>query len=286
METKVKIKQEVGKQNYDVIINKGLSTNEDEKHLDKYRVILQRKKEQYGKELLDIQKAFLDKKKSIEIKNAVTKIDELSNEMKEVSPKLIQNSLVCLLLEKEINKYDALIKEKKKITKEIKDNSLINCEKLLVISRRKAPKPEKKENLSKIKKQEVILPKLKEEPIKKLKDEDDLLVEQIENIVSENIELLNKYSDNDTTRLTEISQLHSQYINEEDSLEKTTLTLALIVETLRLNLIFFKQILKNYRNSKEEYEIEYKNMIQELKEYLETYELLKERATENLKDNK
>ena len=68
METKVKIKQEVGKQNYDVIINKGLSTNEDEKHLDKYRVILQRKKEQYGKELLDIQKAFLDKKKSIEIK--------------------------------------------------------------------------------------------------------------------------------------------------------------------------------------------------------------------------
>ena len=286
METKVKIKQEVGKQNYDVIINKGLSTNEDEKHLDKYRVILQRKKEQYGKELLDIQKAFLDKNKSIEINNAVTKIDELSNEMKEISPKLIQNSLVCLLLEKEINKYDALIKEKKKITKEVKDNSLINCEKLLVISRRKVSKPEKEENLSQIKKQEVILPKLKEEPIKKLKDEDDLLVEQIENIVSENIDLLNKYSNNDTTRLTEISQLHSQYINEEDSLEKTTLTLALIVETLRLNLIFFKQILKNYRNSKKEYELEYKNMIQELKEYLETYELLKERVTENLKDNK
>lgn len=279
--TKALIKKEVGKLNYNLVINKGVSKNEDEKVLDKYRVILERKKQEYGKELEEVQQIFISKNLFITVDNTLSRIEEIANQI-DKPYKLIQNAIVCLMIDKEIKEYDKLILDNKEITEAIKEKAIITCEKLLVISRRRAPKIENKNEPIKQKTPEVILPQPEKQPeeIKPIDDENTILIEKIKSIVIKETELLKKFSEDDTTRLTEISILHEKFIMEEDSIEKDTHTLALLAETLRLNLMFFEQLIKNYQESKKEYEHEYKKMVSELKEYISTYEIVKQRISE------
>ena len=263
--TKSAIKKEIGKLNYDLIINRGLSKNENEKVLDKYRIIIERKKQKYGKPLKEAQDIFLAKKPSITIDNTQMKIDEMANQTK-IPYNIIANAIVCLMLEKEIEAYDNLISNNSEITPEIREKAIVNCEKLLVLSRKKSPQP-------------MINPDAnKEKEIKKeQKDENTIIIEKIRQIIMADAALLKSYSDNDTTRLTEITTLYDQYLNENKSLEKNKITMAFLAETLRLNLIFFIQLIKNYKKDPEQYEGEYKKMFEDLKEYLDTYDIVKKR---------
>ncbi|MDD4705929.1 MAG: hypothetical protein PHS24_01775 [Bacilli bacterium] len=271
--TKMAIKKEVGKLNYSLVINKGISKDEDEKVLDKYRLIVERKKQKYGKTLKEVQELFLSKNLAISIDNVLLRIDETAKQI-EMPYVIIQNAIVCLMLEREIIAYDKIISEQKEISFEIKEQAIIICEKLLEISRMKATKVTVKETeINKAESKSI-------ENDKKLKDEDTLLIERIQEIIIEEIELLKSYGEDDTTRLTEISVLHEKYVNEEDSYEKNKITLAYISETLRLNLIFFKQLLKKYHENKGLYEIEYKNMVGDLRDYIETYDIVKKRVLE------
>ncbi|MDD2409639.1 MAG: hypothetical protein PHD03_02855 [Bacilli bacterium] len=274
--TKSAIKKEVGKLNYSLVINKGISKNENEKALDKYRVIVQRKKQEYGKTLEEVQEIFLSKNLIINIDNILIRIDEIANKI-EKPYKIIQNAIVCLMLEKEINAYDKIILEQREITSEIKEEAIITCEKLLEISRMK-PFKSTIEN-AKINEKEKETKKTKNAKMIK-KDENIILIEKIQEIIIEETELLKSFSENDMSRLTEISNLYEKYVNEEESYEKNKLTLAYIAETLRLNLILFKQLLKNYNEDKKQYEIEYKNMVGDLREYLDTYDIVKKRVLE------
>lgn len=282
--TKVKIKKEVGKLNYNLVINKGMSKNENEKVLDKYRVILERKKQEYGKALEEVQELFISKKLSITVDNTLSRIEEIANQT-DKPYKLVQNAIVCLMIDKEIKEYDKLILDKKEITDEIKENAVITCEKLLVISRRRAPKPVTKKESVKEKEEQAIVQKQLEE-IAPIVDENTVLIEEIKSIIIEETDLLKSFSEDDTTRLTEISILHEKFIIDDDSLEKDTHTLALLAETLRLNLIFFEQLIKNYKESEKEYENEYKKMVGELKEYISTYEIVKKRISEYKENEK
>ena len=132
---------------------------------------------------------------------------------------------------------------------------------------------------------EIKVEKTKEEVheekvVKDSKDketEDQKLIRQIEDIIAEEIDVLNNYSENDTTRLTELSTLLDKYALEDESIEKNILTSAFLAETLRLNLIFFKQLIKNYEKSPKEYELDYKKKVGELRDYISTYEIVKAR---------
>ena len=274
LSTKSVIKKEVGKLNYSLVINKGISKDEDEKVLDKYRVIVERKKQEYGKSLEEVKEIFLSRNLTINIDNILMRVDEIAKQT-EKPYKVIQNALVCLMLEKEINAYDKIILERKEITSDIKEQAIITCEKILEISR--TPEPILKD--AKIKAAGKESKSIENDKTIE-KDENTILIERIQEIIIEETELLKSFSEDDITRLTKISSLHEKYVDEEESYEKNKVTLAYIAETLRLNLIFFKQVLKNYNEDYKQYEIEYKNMVGDLKEYLDTYDIVKKRILE------
>ena len=281
--TKVAIKKEIGKQNYNLVMEPKKSRSDDEKALDKYRIILERKKEEYKEDLEEVKELFLSKNFNINIDNTLTVINDFFK-MVDKPYNLVQNAVVSLMIEKELKEFDKLISSGK-LSDEKRDEIIINCEKLLVISRRKEPKEQKEEMLETQKPKEIKVEKTKEEVheekvVKDSKDketEDQKLIRQIEDIIAEEIDVLNNYSENDTTRLTELSTLLDKYALEDESIEKNILTSAFLAETLRLNLIFFKQLIKNYEKSPKEYELDYKKKVGELRDYISTYEIVKAR---------
>ncbi len=265
--TKAGIKKEIGKQNFSLVIKENSKRNEEEKILNKYLLVLQRKKEKYKKDLKETTEEFISQDIKLSISNAEQVIRDFHKTTKKPFD-LIKSSLVALMLENEIKKFQNLLNNNS-LTEELKEQTIINCEKILLIK-------EISQNPEKQQKHKIINENNKTKP--KSKTEDHEIVTVIENIVKEEIEVLKNYSDNDTTRLTEISALLDKYALEEESHEKTTLTAAFLAETLRVNLIFFKQLIKNYEKSPKEYEVDYKKKIGELRDYISTYEIVKKRT--------
>lgn len=342
-ETKSEIKKIVGQLNYKLVMEKGLSKSEDEKLLDKYRVILQRKKQEHGKTYNDVQEFISKSKTSINLDNIEKTIKDFLIKT-DYSYEVIKNAVVCHVLEREISAFDKALIEKNNLNDKEKDKTIVLLEKLLVISRETAPllsetkeketkkriaelnndkiekeiiqkenevvenKAKEKEIIAKeetikimpkvveiIPKDEDIEIKQKEEVIKtkeketsneqinqkdNFNEKDFKLIEEIKLIVSEENALLQRMGDNDTTRLTEISEKLENYSEKADSLEKEELSLAFLAETLRLNLLFFEQLLKNYKENPLSYQDNYTKMVSELKDYILTYRIIKKRANE------
>ena len=137
------------------------SRSDDEKALDKYRIILERKKEEYKEDLEEVKELFLSKNFNINIDNTLTVINDFFK-MVDKPYNLVQNAVVSLMIEKELKEFDKLISSGK-LSDEKRDEIIINCEKLLVISRRKEPKEQKEEMLETQKPKEIKKEKTKEE---------------------------------------------------------------------------------------------------------------------------
>ncbi len=246
LSTKVSIKKAIGQANYNLVVNKTLKPEEKESFIDKYKNFYEKTISIYDEEINKITEIVLKDNIDINITEALDTISNLSNKYPEFSYKEIQNTVVSILLKKELDFYEQNLKNE-----ELKNNLIDNCEKIISIS----------ENTSLIKTPE-------EEKVDKIILESEQLISQAKEILDTESELLNDSVNNEQT----IQQLTSISSDEDNRL-----TLTILLESIKQNVTLLETYLQEYKDSPELYEQKCKEEILNINEYIETYNIIKNR---------
>ncbi len=268
---KAAIKKAVGQANYNLTEKPNLARSEDARLLDKYRVILEKKKERYSSYITAVKSKYLANR-NLTIKNYSELMNRISSENPDMEIDIIENVIVSILLENQISKYDDSLARNIEITENQKEEIIVICEEILLIYRPKE-----------VESSELQPNKLGETSFD-IKSGGVQLLDSAKEIIALEYESLKNYAEDDATRYSMLLTLGEKYALEESSLEKDKHSLALIIETLRLSTNLFENILNS--ESFEEYETEYKAKINEITELIETYQIVKKRIKEEVPENK
>ena len=261
LSTKVAAKKAIGQANYNLVVKKTLTPTNENIEINKYLLVYDKKFAMYEKEINKIKEICIKENIELKIDNVLNQINYLVKNYPELKYKGVQNAVICILLKQELDLYEDFIKKESNIENsfEFINNLIKNCEKLLVYSR-KRPLKEKKEE----KKEE------------KNKESDDPLLIQGKNIISKAQEIItseNKLLESENFKNRE--EFYQQAL--KNSLEDNEVTLIIIIDSIKQSLNLLEDFFKGYQTEPDIYKQKCKELILNISEFIETYDILKKR---------
>ena len=261
---KAEIKKAIGQSNYNLVQEKILDPERKENLMAPYRDFYKAKKAMYSKDMEAVIEVCLNQSIKLTLENIEEQIDSLCFGLPEIPYKNIQNAVVCLLLEEEFKVYDEYLEKEyePEFAKDFEKETAETCERLLAISRKHTPKEIKKLETN--------------EGTQKINTEGENLLQEAKKIITEEYEFLQSITPDDKKRYNILDGLLNKFaLSDDPSSDKAKYTLAFIVEKLRLETLEFEILLKIFEESPKEHSIRYKELFQDLKNYIETYPLAK-----------
>lgn len=253
---KVAIKKAIGIANYNLVINKTLTSDDKNKSIEKYHLIYKNKNDAYKVEIAKILELCALENKELNIENTLNDVSYFAEKLPDYKYKAVRNAVVTILLKKELDSYE-------ENNQETTDNILNNCEKLLAYSREKHPKEEKVVEIS-------IKEDIKEKP------KEDLLLIQGNSRVSKAKEIIKSEKPLLDGKLFENKEEYYK-LALKDNLENSEETLTLVVESILQSTNLLEEYLKGYQEEPDLYRAKCKELILNITEFIDTYDIIKKR---------
>lgn len=249
---KVAIKKAIGIATYNLVTKKDLPVDDKSKAIEKYRLIYEKKSNTYTEAISKILQMCASENKELKIENILNDVDYFTAKLTEHEASAIRNAIVSILLKKELDSYD---------NKENIDSILNNCEKLLMYSRENQEKKEES----------------KENPIDDLLIQGNTVLSNAQEIITIEKALL----ENNT--LDNAQEYYDLAL--KDNMENNEKTLILVVKSIVQSTELLENCLKDYQEEPNLYRAKCKELILNITEFIDTYNILKKRLNPK-KENK
>lgn len=249
---KVAIKKAIGIATYNLVTKKDLPVDDKSKVIEKYRLIYEKKSNTYTEAISKILQMCASENKELKIENILNDVDYFTAKLTEHEASAIRNAIVSILLKKELDSYD---------NKENIDSILNNCEKLLMYSRENQEKKEES----------------KENPIDDLLTQGNTVLSNAQEIITIEKALL----ENNT--LDNAQEYYDLAL--KDNMENNEKTLILVVKSIVQSTELLENCLKDYQEEPNLYRAKCKELILNITEFIDTYNILKKRSNPK-KENK
>lgn len=249
---KVAIKKAIGIATYNLVTKKDLPVDDKSKVIEKYRLIYEKKSNTYTEAISKILQMCASENKELKIENILNDVDYFTAKLTEHEASAIRNAIVSILLKKELDSYD---------NKENIDSILNNCEKLLMYSRENQEKKEES----------------KENPIDDLLIQGNTVLSNAQEIITIEKALL----ENNT--LDNAQEYYDLAL--KDNMENNEKTLILVVKSIVQSTELLENCLKDYQEEPNLYRAKCKELILNITEFIDTYNILKKRSNQK-KENK
>lgn len=249
---KVAIKKAIGIATYNLVTKKDLPVDDKSKVIEKYRLIYEKKSNTYTEAISKILQMCASENKELKIENILNDVDYFTAKLTEHEASAIRNAIVSILLKKELDSYD---------NKENIDSILNNCEKLLMYSRENQEKKEES----------------KENPIDDLLIQGNTVLSNAQEIITIEKALL----ENNT--LDNAQEYYDLAL--KDNMENNEKTLILVVKSIVQSTELLENCLKDYQEEPNLYRAKCKELILNITEFIDTYNILKKRSNPK-KENK
>lgn len=249
---KVAIKKAIGIATYNLVTKKDLPVDDKSKVIEKYRLIYEKKSNTYTEAISKILQMCASENKELKIENILNDVDYFTAKLTEHEASAIRNAIVSILLKKELDSYD---------NKENIDSILNNCEKLLMYSRENQEKKEES----------------KENPIDDLLIQGNTVLSNAQEIITIEKALL----ENNT--LDNAQEYYDLAL--KDNMENNEKTLILVVKSIVQSTELLENCLKDYQEEPNLYRAKCKELILNITEFIDTYNILKKRLNPK-KENK
>lgn len=249
---KVAIKKAIGIATYNLVTKKDLPVDDKSKVIEKYRLIYEKKSNTYTEAISKILQMCASENKELKIENILNDVDYFTAKLTEHEASAIRNAIVSILLKKELDSYD---------NKENIDRILNNCEKLLMYSRENQEKKEES----------------KENPIDDLLTQGNTVLSNAQEIITIEKALL----ENNT--LDNAQEYYDLAL--KDNMENNEKTLILVVKSIVQSTELLENCLKDYQEEPNLYRAKCKELILNITEFIDTYNILKKRSNPK-KENK
>ncbi|MDD4795616.1 MAG: hypothetical protein PHG03_03550 [Bacilli bacterium] len=248
--TKVALKKEIGQINYNLNFPKD---KQQEDYVAKYRLVYEKKSQVYQKEIEKILDICENNTIILKTDIALEQINQISAFIPDYSYKQVQNAVVVILLKDTLSLYDNLGDYENVIKKQLIDD----CETLLIISRKHAPKEEFKQL---------------ESFSNKIVDDAQKIISKAQKIIEKEEQVL---AEKNYNSLEEYYQKISLNAGDDEQL-----TLAIVVSSIKQSIELLENFIEGYKNAPDLYIKNCQEQILNITEYIETYEILIKRVYE------
>lgn len=246
----IEIKFFIGKANIRLVLSKNINAD-DQNLIQKYQIILNKKQKTYHDDIKAVEELVTTLGITLKLSELENQITTLTEAEPKIPFKSVQNAAVCILLAAELDAFS----QNQVATAEQVASLINNAEFLLKISRRHKPKTISDS---------------------KTANESDKLIIQAKDILSQEQDFLKSINPDEYERYAQLLAVVDNK-KKEDSPEGESYRLAIVLESLRQELKVFEITAAKYEESPELFRPSYMNQAETIRDYLEVYELLKNR---------